>query len=228
VAPATRVSNGIRLVTPYRHPPELVYRLLDMVIAAVTLLLFAPILSLAFIAVRLDTAGPVIFRQPRLGRDKRPFTVYKLRTMRAHADETVHRDYIHELVRGDEVRHSDGQRNLYKLVADDRVTRVGRVLRRTSLDELPQLFNVLRGQMSIVGPRPVIEYEAEIYPAAYDRRFDVRPGLTGLWQVSGRSQRTYREMVMLDIAWVERKSLHLYLWIVARTPLALLRMGRAG
>lgn len=212
----------------FRHATELAYRLLDVLIAGVTLLLLAPILAIACIAVRLDTSGPAIFRQRRLGRHKQPFTVYKFRTMNAHADPAVHREYVHQLVRGDEVQHSDGHRDLYKLVADERITRVGRVLRRTSLDELPQLLNVLKGQMSIVGPRPVVGYEAEIYPSSYDRRFDVRPGLTGLWQVSGRSQRTYREMVMLDISWVERKSLHLYLWIVACTPVALLRLGRAA
>jgi len=199
-----------------------VYRLFDVMIAAGALLVAMPVLAIVAVALRLETPGPMIFRQQRLGMGKRPFTVYKLRTMCAEADPTVHREYVRQLVDGKERQQSDGGQNLYKLVADDRITRVGRVLRRLSLDEIPQLYNVLRGEMSIVGPRPVISYEAEIYPPAYDRRFQVRPGLTGLWQVSGRSTRTYHQMVMMDIEWVEQRSLRLYLSIVARTPRALL------
>jgi lipopolysaccharide/colanic/teichoic acid biosynthesis glycosyltransferase len=207
---------------------EAAYRLLDLVIAAVALFVTAPVVLCACIAVRLDSSGPAVFRQRRLGLNKRPFVVYKFRTMRAEADPGVHRAYIEQQIHGSESRHVSGRRNLYKLVADDRITRVGRVLRRTSIDELPQLLNVLRGDMSIVGPRPVVPYESEIYPPEYDQRFDVKPGLTGLWQVSGRSQRTYREMVALDIVWVERKSIALYLWIVARTPWVLLSGRSAG
>ena len=199
-----------------------VYRLFDVMIASGALLVAMPVLAIVAVALRLETPGPMIFRQQRLGMGKRPFTVYKLRTMCAEADPTVHREYVRQLVDGKERQQSDGGQNLYKLVADDRITRVGRVLRRLSLDEIPQLYNVLRGEMSIVGPRPVISYEAEIYPPAYDRRFQVRPGLTGLWQVSGRSTRTYHQMVMMDIEWVEQRSLRLYLSIVARTPRALL------
>ena len=197
-------------------------------IAAVVLTITSPALVLTAIAVRLESQGPAIFRQRRLGFHKQAFTVYKFRTMRAEADPAVHRAYIEELIRGSEQQQSDGRRNLYKLVADDRITRVGRFLRQTSLDELPQLFNVLRGQMSIVGPRPVVPYETEIYPPYYNRRFEAKPGLTGLWQVSGRSNRTYREMVALDIAWVDRHSIWLYLSIVVRTPWALISARNAG
>jgi lipopolysaccharide/colanic/teichoic acid biosynthesis glycosyltransferase len=205
-----------------------VVRVLDVVIATLVLTITAPMILLAAIAVRLESQGPAIFRQRRLGLHKRSFTVYKFRTMRAQADPAVHREYIEELIQGSERQHSDGRRNLYKLVADDRITRVGRFLRQTSLDELPQLFNVLQGQMSIVGPRPVVPYETEIYPPHYNRRFEAKPGLTGLWQVSGRSNRTYREMVALDIAWVERRSISLYLSIVVRTPGALIKARNAG
>jgi len=149
--------------------------------------------------------------------------------MSAQADPAIHRAYVRQLIGGGEVQHarSDGC-ELYKLAADDRITRVGALLRRTSADELPQLFDVLRGHMSLVGPRPVIPYEAELYPAAYDRRFAVKPGLTGLWQVNGRNERTYREMVDLDLAWVERSSLRLYLSILARTPWVLLQRRGAA
>jgi lipopolysaccharide/colanic/teichoic acid biosynthesis glycosyltransferase len=196
---------------------------LDLAIASIALCLSAPLLILAGAAVRLESHGPAVFRQRRLGRRRTPFTVYKLRTLRNDADPTVHRDYINSLLNG--ARSDQG---LYKLTADDRVTRVGRLLRRSSVDELPQLINVLRGEMSIVGPRPVIEYESDSYPPSYDRRFAVKPGITGLWQVSGRNERSYVEMLELDIEWAEQASVALYLAILARTPAALLRSGSAA
>jgi lipopolysaccharide/colanic/teichoic acid biosynthesis glycosyltransferase len=207
----------------------LVYRALDVSIALLVLLCTAPLLLALCALIRLDSAGPAIFRQRRLGRDRRPFTVHKLRTMRMQCDDGIHREYIEQLLCGREQTHAgaDG-RDLYKLAADDRVTRVGRVLRKTSLDELPQILDVLRGHMSLVGPRPVIPYEAELYPPEYERRFDVKPGITGLWQVNGRNERTYKEMVELDIVWAERHSVGLYLSILLRTPLVLLaRRGAA-
>lgn len=205
-----------------------VCRTLDLLIAGVLFILCTPVLLVACALIRLESPGPAIFRQRRLGRNRRPFTVHKLRTMRLAADPEVHRQYVDQLINGQETTHSDGERDLYKLANDDRVTRVGRLLRRTSLDELPQLLDVLRGPMSLVGPRPVIPYEAELYPEAYNRRFAVKPGLTGLWQVSGRSECSYREMVALDIAWAERCSVGGYISIVARTPLVLLRSRGAA
>jgi lipopolysaccharide/colanic/teichoic acid biosynthesis glycosyltransferase len=200
------------------------YRCLDVLLAFLCLLAVAPLMALIALAVRLDSEGGAIFAQRRLGRDKRQFTMHKFRTMRAEADPEVHRAYVEQLIAGEEhAQASEDGRDLYKLAADDRLTRVGRFLRRTSLDELPQLYDVLRGHMSLVGPRPVIPYEAALYPDGYDRRFAVKPGLTGLWQVSGRNERTYREMVDLDVSWAERHSLTLYLSILARTPLVLLR-----
>jgi lipopolysaccharide/colanic/teichoic acid biosynthesis glycosyltransferase len=213
------------------HPPPLTLalcRMLDLVIASALLVVCAPIMLVACVLIKLDSPGPAVFSQRRLGRDKRPFTVHKLRTMRLAADPAVHRRYVQELIGGSETTHSDGERDLYKLANDDRVTKVGRVLRRTSLDELPQLLDVLRGPMSLVGPRPVIPYEEALYPAAYDRRFVVKPGLTGLWQVSGRSECSYREMVALDISWAERFSVARYIAILARTPLVLLRSRGAA
>ncbi len=202
--------------------PALAYRALDVLIASLVLVLLAPLLLALCVLIRIDSKGPAIFRQRRLGRARRPFTVHKFRTMTVCCDERVHREYVERLIDGEEQSQAtrDG-RNLYKLVADDRVTRVGRLLRRTSLDELPQVFDVLLGHMSIVGPRPVIPYEAELYPPEYDARFAVKPGITGLWQVSGRNERSYREMVQLDVAWASEHSLALYLEIVMRTPWAL-------
>jgi lipopolysaccharide/colanic/teichoic acid biosynthesis glycosyltransferase len=198
------------------HPAvAIARRSLDLVGACLALLVLAPILVAVILAVRIDSPGPALFRQRRLGRDKQPFTVHKFRTMYTHADDQRHRDYVCSLIGAEDVRRE--ARGLYKLYGDDRVTRVGRFLRLWSLDELPQLWNVVRGEMSLAGPRPVLGYEVDIYPAWYDERFAVKPGMTGLWQVSGRNERTYEEMVRLDIEYVRRQSLRLDLSILFRT-----------
>jgi lipopolysaccharide/colanic/teichoic acid biosynthesis glycosyltransferase len=199
-------------------------RALDVTIAGLALLALVPVLAVAAIAVRMSSPGPVFFRQRRLGRNMRPFTVLKFRTMRADADSALHRDYVRSLLGAEpERQHEQAEGGLYKLAIDPRVTPVGRFLRSWSLDEVPQLINVLRGEMSLVGPRPVIEYEVEHYPEWYLRRFAVKPGLTGLWQVSGRNERTYEEMVRFDIEYAERRSLWLDLRILARTAIVVLR-----
>ncbi len=195
-------------------------RLFDITVATAALLLFAPIILLAGLAVLASSPGPVLFRQRRLGRDRTPFTVLKFRTMWAGADSGPHREYVQTLLEGSAPEPDGG---LYKLAVDSRVTRVGRFLRSWSLDELPQLINVLRGEMSLVGPRPVIPYEAELYPDDYLPRFAVKPGLTGLWQVSGRNERTYEEMVRFDVEYAERKSLGLDALILLKTVWVVLR-----
>lgn len=199
-------------------------RTLDIVVAGTILLVLSVPLLLIAIAIRIDSGGPALFRQQRVGRDRRVFTMFKFRTMYRDADVTPHREYVRSLIDG----NHEGGGNLYKLSVDDRITRVGRVLRAWSLDELPQLINVLVGQMALVGPRPVIPYEVEMYPDAYLRRFKVKPGLTGLWQVSGRNERTYDEMVRFDIEYAESASLMLDLRILAKTmPVVLRRQGAA-
>jgi lipopolysaccharide/colanic/teichoic acid biosynthesis glycosyltransferase len=202
-----------------------VRRALDFLVAAFLLLLAAPLLVTIALAIRIDSKGPILFRQRRVGRGRREFTIFKFRTMRAGADATRHRKYVQTLIGG----NSEAERGrLYKLSVDDRVTRVGRVLRSWSLDELPQLINVLFGQMALVGPRPVIPYEVDMYPEDYLRRFAVKPGLTGLWQVSGRNERTYDEMVSFDIEYAEADSLLLDLRILVKTvPVVLRRQGVA-
>ena len=200
----------------------LLRRALDVVLAALALVLLSPVLLVVAVALRLDSPGPVLFRQRRLGRHMVPFTVHKFRTMQSGANDDMHREYVRTLINGAQLKPQPPE-GLYKLVVDDRITRVGRVLRSWSLDELPQLWNVLRGEMSLVGPRPVIPYEAEIYPSSYLRRFDVKPGLTGLWQVSGRNECSYDEMVRLDIDYVERASFRLDLAILIRTFSVVLR-----
>ena len=161
--------------------------------------------------IRLESPGPSLFKQRRIGRSLRPFTVHKFRTMRAGASNDRHREFVQSLIAGARPEGVDGQPR-FKLVADDRITRLGGFLRRSSLDELPQLWNVLRGDMSLVGPRPPIPYEVERYPTHWFRRFEVKPGITGLWQVSGRCEMTMEEMIELDVDYVQRRSLHLNLW----------------
>jgi lipopolysaccharide/colanic/teichoic acid biosynthesis glycosyltransferase len=204
-------------------------RLLDIVVATAALLVLSPLLAAIALAIRLESRGPAIFRQLRLGQGREPFTVLKFRTMLHDADTAPHRDYVHSLID----RPDGAERGrLYKLSVDDRITRIGRFLRSWSLDELPQLINVLRGEMALVGPRPVIPYEVERYPETYLRRFAVKPGLTGLWQISGRNERSYDEMVRFDIEYAQRATqrgaLLLDLRILARTlPVVLGRQGVA-
>jgi lipopolysaccharide/colanic/teichoic acid biosynthesis glycosyltransferase len=188
-------------------------RLLDVAGAAVLLVLLAPLLLLVAVVIKLDSRGSVIFRQRRLGRNLKPFFVAKFRTMGQGADAGAHRAHVESMITGD----NREERPMAKLQEDTRVTRAGAFLRRTSIDELPQLWNVLRGEMSLVGPRPPIQYEVDRYPEAAFRRFAVRPGVTGLWQVSGRSLLTFQEMIELDAEYVERRSLPLNLKILLLT-----------
>ena len=197
-------------------------RSLDTAVAALLLVLVSPLLLGLAIAVRLTSRGPAFFRQERLGRGGRPFMMLKFRTMYTDTDDDVHRQYVTQLLTED-APAAGGSGGLYKLEADPRITPVGRWLRRTSLDELPQLVNVLRGEMSLVGPRPALAWEAELYRDGDHERFEVLPGITGLWQVSGRSRLSMREALALDVEYVRRQSLWLDLWILARTIPTVLR-----
>ncbi len=222
---AVALDLGPVQVNERRHVSDALRRTLDILVAGGALLMLSPLLLLVALAVRLDSKGPALFRQRRVGRGRREFTMLKFRTMYADADATPHRQYVQALI-GDD--RSPERGCLYKLSVDDRVTRVGRFLRSWSLDELPQLINVLFGRMALVGPRPVIPYEVELYPEAYLGRFDVKPGLTGLWQVSGRNERTYEEMVKLDVQYAREASLALDLQILIKTlPVVLRRQGVA-
>ena len=203
-------------------------RVLDLFVALTLIILFSPILAAVALAVRLDSRGPALFRQRRVGAGQREFTLYKFRSMRLDADPRGHREYVTALIKGEGTSSESGRENLYKVAVDNRITPVGRRIRQWSLDELPQLFNVVLGDMTLVGPRPAIPYEVAEYPNWYLRRFSVKPGLTGLWQVSGRSERTYEEMVRLDIEYTERRSLGLDLLILLKTPWTVLsRKGAA-
>jgi lipopolysaccharide/colanic/teichoic acid biosynthesis glycosyltransferase len=196
-------------------------RLLDLAVAATLLLLCLPLLLVVWAVVRVTSPGPALFRQSRVGQGGRPFHVLKFRTMVVDGDDTQHREYVRRLLTGS----AEPQDGLYKLGADPRVTRAGAVLRKTSIDELPQLFNVLRGEMSLVGPRPALPWEARMFPAWAASRFSVRPGLTGLWQVSGRNRLTMLDGLVLDVDYVSRHNVFLDLYILVRTVPAVLNGG---
>jgi len=215
-------APGISGAAGLRRREDAVKRALDLIIATAATVALAPVLVALWLWIRLDSPGPAIFRQQRLGRDARPFTIYKFRTMRVDTDDAVHRAYVTQLLTSD-APQAGGESGLFKLENDPRITRAGHWLRRTSLDELPQLINVLRGEMSLVGPRPALAWEAELYDAAHRRRFEVPPGLTGLWQVSGRSELTMRQALDLDLDYVRRKGLGLDVAIILRTLPSLLR-----
>jgi lipopolysaccharide/colanic/teichoic acid biosynthesis glycosyltransferase len=200
---------------------EVAKRLLDITLALALLAVCSPLLLVAAILVGTTSAGPVLFRQTRVGRAGAPFRMLKFRTMRDGCDDGAHRDYVRRLL-ADQVEAHDG---LYKLVDDPRVTRVGAVLRRLSIDELPQLLNVLKGEMTLVGPRPALPFEAELFPDWATPRYLVAPGLTGLWQVSGRNRLTMLEGLKLDVEYVERRSFVVDLFILLRTVPAVLGRG---
>jgi lipopolysaccharide/colanic/teichoic acid biosynthesis glycosyltransferase len=211
-------------------------RLIDAALSALLLVLVAPLLCVIAVAIKLETAGPVLFVQERVGARRRVtngrtrwevrrFPCFKFRSMVAGADESVHREYIHAFVHG-QLGPASAAGAKFKLSQDNRITRVGRLLRKTSLDELPQLLNVLRGEMSLVGPRPVPPYEAAEYTELEVERLGALPGITGLWQVKGRAEVPFGEMVRMDREYVRSQSLWLDLQILAATiPVVLLGRG---
>jgi lipopolysaccharide/colanic/teichoic acid biosynthesis glycosyltransferase len=202
-------------------------RALDVIGAVILLVVLLPVMLVIAAAIRLDSSGPVLFSQRRMGRGLKPFTVHKFRTMHHGVSHDVHRAFVQKLISGDTPTQVDGKPR-FKLASDPRVTKVGRILRRSSLDELPQLWDVLRGSMSLVGPRPPISYEVDQYPAHWFARFAVKPGVTGLWQVSGRSELALEEMISLDVQYVQRRSFWLNVWILLRTIPAVLSLRGAS
>src|SRR5262245_16533368 len=212
---------------PARLSPSsrLLKRLVDCLVAGTMLIFLAPLMALIALCIRLDSPGPILFRQRRLGHEMRPFTVLKFRTMRVDTDDAEHRRYIERTLSHQASPNTNG---LYKLERSDAITRVGRILRKTSLDELPQLINILRGDMSLVGPRPCLDYETEGFAEHHFDRFLVPPGLTGLWQVTARSRSTFGEALDMDVAYVRGWSLSLDLQLLLKTPFSLVRMRAAA
>jgi lipopolysaccharide/colanic/teichoic acid biosynthesis glycosyltransferase len=199
-------------------------RALDIVLCLIAMIVAGPVMLVLIGLIRLSSPGPGLFRQERVGRGRQPFTMLKLRTMFTGNDDQIHRAYVTSLLK-DEQPAADSKTGLYKLNDDPRVTRLGSILRRTSLDELPQLLNVLSGSMSLVGPRPVLAWEAEMFDPVHLRRFEVKPGITGLWQIRGRSKLGMREALDLDVEYVQHRSIARDLLILVMTVPALFRGG---
>ena len=206
-------------------PREFAKRVLDVAISVLAIVVLAPVFMVVWIAIHLDSPGPAVFRQRRIGRDEKPFNCFKFRTLRHNADENVHRDAIRRAWAKEPL--SNDPDAPYKLTDDPRVTRVGRWLRRTSLDELPQLLNVLRGEMSIVGPRPAIPYELEYFRDWHHKRHIVKPGITGLCQVRGRGRVGPEVMLEMDVEYAMNWTLWTDLKLIALTFPAVLR-GRGA
>jgi lipopolysaccharide/colanic/teichoic acid biosynthesis glycosyltransferase len=195
-------------------------RLVDIAGSLAVITLFLPLFLIVALAVKLTSKGPVLFRQVRLGRYGRKFTFLKFRSMYVNNDHSIHEQYVKRFIAGPaESECSTATRqNVYKLTADPRVTPVGRFLRKTSLDELPQFFNVLRGDMSLVGPRPPVPYEFKCYDVWHRTRvFEVKPGITGLWQVTGRSKTSFDDLVRLDLAYAKTWSISLDIKILLQS-----------
>ena len=202
----------------------LVKRLFDISFSFIALVLSAPIFAVIGSLIKLSSKGPVFFRQERVGKYGKIFTFIKFRSMYVNNDPSIHREYVTKLIRGS--RNGTGasrKDGVFKIQNDPRVTRIGGFLRKTSLDELPQFINVLKGEMSLVGPRPPIPYELESYDLWHRRRvLGMKPGITGVWQVEGRSRTTFNDMVRMDLYYVANWSLWLDLKLLLKTPLAVL------
>jgi exopolysaccharide biosynthesis polyprenyl glycosylphosphotransferase len=211
--PPARLSRSSRLLK----------RCLDVAVASLGLLLTAPLIAFIAWRIRRDSPGPVFFRQTRLGAGMREFEVLKFRTMKADTNPSAHREFIKTMMSPEAAPQSNG---LFKLESEEAVTRVGRWLRRTSLDELPQLLNILRGEMSLVGPRPCLPYEIENFAPHHFERFLVPAGLTGLWQVTARAHSSFGEALEMDVAYAGGWSLGLDLQLLFRTPIEILRQRR--
>lgn len=224
--------GALPVITLFREPlsdvSRFVKRTSDILIALIAIVLLFPVWLIITLLIKLESSGPVVFKQERVGMDGRIFLFYKFRTMTMNNDDKEHREYLQKYISGaEDTNLGNDEKPVFKLKGDSRVTRIGKQLRRLSLDELPQFLNVLRGDMSIVGPRPPIPYEVEAYQLWHRKRLDMKPGITGLWQVSGRNRLTFDEMVKLDLFYIENWSLLLDLKIILRTLPAMLRGDNA-
>lgn len=215
------------LLTPSngRQSALAIKRAIDLLGSLFLLLIFSPLLIVIALTVKLTSQGPVLFKQQRVGQFGKCFTFLKFRSMYVNCDHAVHRQFVTQLIASDTPHQSptENGKRLYKLTNDKRITRIGKFLRKTSLDELPQFFNVLTGDMSLVGPRPPIPYELAVYKSWHRLRLGVKPGITGLWQVSGRSRVKFDDMVRLDLRYATSWSPWLDIKILLQTPLAVIK-----
>jgi lipopolysaccharide/colanic/teichoic acid biosynthesis glycosyltransferase len=219
-APSNRLL-GVPLHRASNRTRETLKRALDIVGSLFLLLAIAPMFLAIAVLIKLTSRGPVFFRQVRVGEAARPFTMLKFRSMHVNADSAIHRAYVEQFITAGAAAADATRDAPFKIVNDPRVTRIGSFLRKTSLDELPQLWNVVRGDMSLVGPRPPLAYEVAQYKPWHRRRvLDARPGMTGLWQVTGRSRTTFDEMVRLDLRYARNYSAWMDIKILLATPRA--------
>jgi exopolysaccharide biosynthesis polyprenyl glycosylphosphotransferase len=203
-------------------------RAFDVLAVSLGLLIISPVMFAVAVLIKLESPGPILYRQLRVGENGRLFTMFKFRSMRAGADPGLHKAHVTRLITQNLNLGQVATEGTLKIQNDPRVTRVGKTIRKTSLDELPQLFNVLRGDMSLVGPRPPLPYEVELYQDWHKRRFEAIPGMTGLWQVTGRNRVSFDEMVRMDLDYIEHQSLWLDVKILLQTPLAVITGRGAG
>jgi lipopolysaccharide/colanic/teichoic acid biosynthesis glycosyltransferase len=213
-------------VFPYRREYQIAKRVMDVALCLLAMPLALPLLAICALAIHLDSPGPVFFVQERIGKGGRRFRMYKFRTMQHNLDDSYHRVFLKAFVNG-RISENENGGALYKPFQASQVTRVGRILRKISLDELPQLINVLMGEMSLVGPRPNVLWEFEEYKGWHNERLEVLPGITGLAQVRGRSGITFDSIVRYDIEYVERRSLALDLKILWWTLISVF-LGRGA
>ena len=229
--PSREVPLAVNPVRDARRPYLAAKRLVDIVIASTALVVLSPLLLLIALLIKLHSEGPALFVQERVGWDERAragriFRLYKFRSMRANSDPRLHREHMARLIKNNSPPAPEC--GSVKMANDRRITGLGHILRKTSLDELPQLINVLKGDMSLVGPRPALPYEVELYQEWHRRRLEALPGLTGWWQVKGRCRVTFDEAVRMDIYYVDHRSLALDLKILFLTPWAVISGRGAG
>lgn len=200
-----------------------VKRVIDIVGSVFALIIFSPLFALVALAIKLTSKGPVLYKQERLGQFGKPFKLMKFRSMRPDSDSKIHQEYVNQFIAGKVKENSNSGKEVYKIQKDPRVTPIGQFIRKTSLDELPQFWNVLCGQMSLVGPRPPVAYEFCAYEVWHRRRvLEIKPGITGLWQVKGRSRTRFDDMVRLDLKYARAWSIWLDMKIILQTPAAVL------
>lgn len=217
-----RLYPDVERMAARKKGAQAMKRVVDILGSLAAITVFSPIFLAVALAVKLTSRGPMLFRQERVGQYGKTFTFLKFRSMKVNNDPKIHQEYVKKLIAGaGDLKQADGKEGSFKLVNDPRVTSIGRFIRRTSLDELPQFFNVLVGDMSLVGPRPPVPYEYEAYDIWHRRRMlQVRPGITGLWQVKGRSKTTFDEMVRLDLQYAQSWSVAMDVKILLQTPKA--------
>ncbi len=210
-------------LSSYRFPK----RALDILISAVLLILFSPVMLLISIGILISSPGPIFYRQTRIGKNGKPFRMLKFRSMQVTNNPDLHREYVQKLIRENTGPATLGQTSL-KIIGDPRITGLGKYLRKSSLDELPQFFNVLKGEMSIVGARPPLPYEYEVYSDWHKQRLQLAPGITGLWQVMAHNTVAFEDMVKMDLEYIRTMNLWLDLKIMLLTPVEMIRGRGSG